>query len=129
MTIDDPDVLREVEAEFRAYERALIANDVAALNCFFWDDPRAIRYGGGENLYGYAQIQAFRDARSSLGLERRLKRTQITTFGKDFAVTATLFCRESAPRRVGRQMQTWLRTPLGWRIVGAHISLIDETAL
>lgn len=128
MTVDDPDVLREVEAEFRAYEHALVTNDVAALNCFFWSDPRAVRYGSGENLYGSAQIQAFRAARSPSGLERELAGAQIVTFGRDCAVTATLFRRESAPGRVGRQMQTWVRTPQGWRIVAAHVSLIDEPA-
>jgi len=100
-----------------------------ALDGFFWNDPRAIRYGGAENLYGHAQIQAFRAARSPAGLERDLARTQITALGRDCAVTMTLFYRKSAPQRVGRQMQTWARLPQGWRIVAAHVSLIDDPAV
>jgi hypothetical protein len=126
MVINDPHVLAEVEALFAQYEKALVGNDVEALDDFFWRDPRAIRYGGGENLYGYAEIAAFRAARSPAGLARDLKRTVITTFGRDVATASTLFFRDNAPGKVGRQMQTWARVPEGWRIVAAHVSLIDR---
>ena len=126
MDIDIPDVKREVEAEFARYETALIENDVEALDGFFLDDPRAIRYGGGENLHGYAEIKAFRAGRSPAGLARDLERTSITTYGRDFAIASTLFRRESAPGKIGRQMQSWARFPFGWRIVAAHVSVIDE---
>ena len=127
--IDDPQAKAEVEAAFAAYERALIANDVEALDAFFWPSESAIRYGGGENLYGYAAIQAFRAARSPKGLARQLERVHIVTFGRDCAVAATLFRRDSAPGKIGRQMQTWVRFPEGWRIVAAHVSVIDDTAV
>jgi hypothetical protein len=126
MIIDDPETRAEVEAEFAAYERALTGNDVAALDAFFLDSEKAIRYGVGENLYGIEEIRAFRAARSPAGLARDLDRTQITTYGRDLAIAATLFRRASAPGRIGRQMQTWVRFPQGWRIVAAHVSLIDE---
>ena len=126
MIVDDPETKRQVETAFAAYEVALTANDVVALDGFFHPDPTSIRYGAGENLYGYAAIKAFRAARSPAGLARRLEKTQITTFGQDFAVASTLFRRGSAPGKVGRQMQTWVRFPGGWRIVAAHVSLIDE---
>ena len=129
MNIDDPETKAEVEAAFAAYETALTTNDVAALDGFFHDAPTSVRYGGGENLYGYAAIQAFRAARSPVGLARRLERTQITTYGRDFAIAATLFRRDSAPGKIGRQMQTWVRFPHGWRIVAAHVSVIDEPKL
>jgi hypothetical protein len=29
--------------------------------------------------------------------------------------------------KVGRQMQTWLRCPEGWRVVAAHVSVIAES--
>jgi ketosteroid isomerase-like protein len=128
MDIDIPDVRQEVEAEFERYERALVTNDVAALDAFFHDDPRAVRYGGGENLYGYAEIQAFRAARSPAGLARSLERALVTTYGRDLAMASTLFRRDSAPGKIGRQMQTWVRFPEGWRIVAAHVSVIDEPA-
>jgi len=126
MEIDLPEVVAEVTAQFERYEQALVSNDVAVLGELFRDDPRTPRYGIGENLYGYAEINAFRAARSPVGLMRKTARTAITTYGRDTAVASTLFYRDSAPGRVGRQMQTWVRFPEGWRIVAAHVSIIDE---
>jgi AtzH-like len=126
MEIDLPEVIAEVEAAFDRYEQALMANDVATLDAFFHDDPRTIRYGGGENLYGYAAIKAFRAARSPVGLARILSKTVITSYGRDHAIASTLFHRASIPGKVGRQMQTWARFPEGWRVVAAHVSVIDE---
>ena len=126
MEIDLPDVVAEVTAEFERYEKALVTNDVATLDAIFHDDPRTIRYGGTENLYGYGEIEAFRAARSSVGLARTLSKTVISTYGRDFAVASTLYDRPSFPGKIGRQMQTWVRFPEGWRVVAAHVSMIDE---
>jgi hypothetical protein len=124
--IDLPDVVAEVTAEFERYEQALISNDVAVLDQIFRVDERVIRYGGGENLYGYQEIAAFRAARSPAGLERTLSKTVITTYGRDMAIASTLFHRPSMVGKVGRQMQTWVRFPEGWRVVAAHVSVIAE---
>jgi hypothetical protein len=126
MDIDLPDVLAEVTAQFARYEKALVSNDVAVLDELFRDDSRTLRYGAGEILYGYSEIMAFRAARPSVGLMRTTARTLITSYGRDTAVASTLFYRESAPGKVGRQMQTWVRFAEGWRIVAAHVSIIDE---
>lgn len=126
MIVDDPQTHAEVEALFRDYERALVSNDVAALDRFFLEGAETIRYGVGENLYGIEAIRAFRAARSPAGLARKLERTRIATYGRDFAVAATLFRRDNAPGKIGRQMQSWARFPQGWRIVAAHVSVIDE---
>ncbi|CCD97873.1 oxalurate catabolism protein HpxZ [Bradyrhizobium sp. STM 3809] len=126
MEVDLPDVVAEVTAQFQRYEQALVSNDVAVLDELFKQDSRTLRYGIGENLYGYGEISAFRSARSPVGLMRRTARTVITTYGRDTAVASTLFYRDSAPGKVGRQMQTWIRFPEGWRIVAAHVSIIDE---
>jgi hypothetical protein len=126
MDIDLPEVVAEVRAAFAHYEQALVANDVAALDAMFHDDPRTIRYGGAENLYGFQEIEAFRAARSAVGLARTLSRTVITTYGRDHAVASTLFRRAATPGKIGRQMQTWVRFPQGWRVVAAHVSLIDD---
>jgi hypothetical protein len=125
MEIDLPDVVAEVTEQFKRYEKALVANDVDELDALFRVDPRTIRYGGGENLYGYNAIKAFRAARTPVGLGRTLSKTLITTYGRDFAVASTLYDRPSAPGKIGRQMQTWVRFPEGWRVVAAHVSLID----
>lgn len=125
MEIDLPDIRAEVEAVFAEYETALVSNDVEVLDRLFLRAPTTVRYGGGENLYGYDDIAAFRSARSSKGLARRLARTVITTYGTDVATASTLFYRDSAPGKVGRQMQTWVRTADGWRVAAAHVSVID----
>ena len=126
MDVDLPEVLAEVTAQFERYEAALVSNDVAVLDELFRNDPRTLRYGVGENLYGIDEIAAFRTARSPIGLGRRTDKTVITTYGRDAAVASTLFYRDSLVGRVGRQMQTWVRFPEGWRVVAAHVSLIEE---
>ena len=125
MEIDLPEVVAEVGQAYERYERALVANDVATLDILFRHDERTIRYGIAENLYGYEKEAAFRAARSPMNLMRTRTRTVITTYGRDFAVASTLFHRDSLPGKVGRQMQTWVRFPEGWRVVAAHVSIIE----
>ncbi|MCW6032372.1 oxalurate catabolism protein HpxZ [Pantoea sp. JK] len=122
--IDRPAVLAEVTAAFCRYEQALISNDVEVLDELFWHDKRTVRLGAGENLYGIDEIRAFRAARPSKGLERELRNTVITTFGDDYAVCSTEFTREGV-EKIGRQQQTWVRLPCGWRIVAAQVSLMS----
>jgi hypothetical protein len=124
MDINLPEVLAEVSAVFARYEDALVHNKVEVLDELFWDSPRTVRYGAGENLVGIEAIRAFRAARPATGLARRLSRTVITTFGRDLATAMTEFHREGSARH-GRQSQTWVRLPVGWRVVAAHVSLID----
>jgi hypothetical protein len=126
MDVDLPDVLAEVTEQFERYEKALVNNDIAVLGELFRNDARTLRYGVGEILYGYEAISAFRAARSPVGLGRTTDKTVITTYGRDTAVASTLFYRDSLPGKVGRQMQTWVRFPEGWRIVAAHVSIINE---
>jgi len=126
MEINLPETVAEVEAAFGRYETALIANDVDTLQALFWNSPMTIRYGINEILHGWHEIGTFRSARSPVGLMRRISRTVITTYGRDFATASTLFHRDTLPGKVGRQMQTWARMPEGWRIVAAHVSVIDE---
>ena len=120
--IDRSAIIAEVRDAFTRYECALVTNDLAALNEFFWDSPNVVRYGANENLYGIEAVRAFRAARSPTGLARSLVSTVISTFGDDFAVASTEFNRGGAQ---GRQQQTWVRIDGRWRIVAAHISLFD----
>jgi hypothetical protein len=124
--IDRPEVLAEVTAAFNRYEMALTTNDVAVLDETFRADPRTIRYGSTEILYGHEEIAAFRAARSPAGLARTISKTVITTYGRDFAVASTLFHRATMPGKVGRQMQSWVKFADGWHVVAAHVSVIDE---
>ncbi|WP_223262264.1 oxalurate catabolism protein HpxZ [Variovorax beijingensis] len=121
--INLPAVLAEVEAAFAEYERALVTNDVPVLDRLFWDSPHTLRYGAGENLYGYDAIRAFRQGRPAVNLEREITARAITTFGRDFAVANVEF-RRAGSERTGRQSQTWARLPEGWRVVSAHVSLM-----
>lgn len=122
--INLPQIVSEVTAQFTRYEQALIGNDIAELDALFWHDPRTVRLGAGENLYGIDEIRAFRAARPSAGLDRTLRNTVITTFGEDYAVCSTEFTRAGSDR-IGRQQQTWVRFPFGWRIVAAQVSLMS----
>ena len=126
MEIDLPDVVAEVSAAFARYEKALVTNDVDTLDELFRDDPRTIRYGATEILYGYPEIKAFRAARSPVALGRTTSRTVISTYGREFATASTLYERPTAPGKIGRQMQTWVKFAEGWRVVAAHVSLIDK---
>lgn len=123
MQINDPATLAEVTAAFARYERALVSNDVATLDALFWRSPHTLRYGIGENLHGHDEIAAYRVARPATGLARRLARTVITTYGRDFATANTEFHRDGTDR-TGRQSQSWARMPEGWRVVAAHVSLM-----
>lgn len=125
--INLPDVLAEMQAVFAQYEDALVNNKVDVLDALFWNSPHTVRYGAAENLVGYEQIQAFRAARSPAGLARTLRHTVITTFGRDFATAMTEFHREGNAA-VGRQSQTWVRMPDGWKVVAAHVSLLARPA-
>jgi hypothetical protein len=125
MNINDPDIVAEVQAAFARYESALMTNDLEALDALFWQSPLVVRYGPGQNLYGIEAIQAFRVGRVGGSPQRTLANTVITTFGRDFATANTEFQRAGAARP-GRQSQTWVRMPVGWRVVAAHISFLGE---
>ncbi len=123
LSINLPEIVTEVTDAFARYEEALVTNDVAALDALFWRSPHTLRYGVGENLYGWEQIAAFRAGRSPAGLARTLQNTVITTYGRDCATVNTEFRRPTTPK-IGRQSQTWVRMPDGWSIVAAHVSLL-----
>jgi ketosteroid isomerase-like protein len=125
MLINDPETLAEARAAFEAYEAALMANDLEALDALFWSDALTVRYGPGQNLYGIEQIRAFRLARAGGSPQRTLANTVITTFGRDFATANTEFQRLGADRPA-RQSQTWVRFDVGWRVAAAHISFLGE---
>jgi hypothetical protein len=122
--INLPEVLAEVTAVFERYERALVGNDVATLDALFWPSPHTLRYGFGENLYGYEAIVRYRAGQPVQSPPRELLKTVITTYGRDFASANVEFRRIDSDRR-GRQSQTWMRTPQGWRVVAAHVSFLD----
>jgi hypothetical protein len=121
LPINLPEVLAEVTIAFQTYEQALVTNDVPTLDALFWNSPHTIRYGATENLYGYEAIATFRSNRPSANLDRTLNHTVITTYGQDFATANTEFERNG---KTGRQSQTWMRSPTGWKVVSAHVSLL-----
>jgi len=122
MIINRPDVLAGVKAAFDRYERALGENDIPVLNELFWHTDSTVRYGATEELYGYNAIAGFRAARDPSDLKRVLTKVVFTTYGETFATASCEYRRVESGKR-GRQMQTWMRTPDGWKIVAAHVSL------
>ncbi len=125
MLINDPTTVAELAALYPLYEKALVENDVPTLTAMFWDSPLAIRLGAGENLYGTAEIEAFRKSRPAANLARRQVRLEIVTFGTDFGSITLEFERDSPNGTVrGRQSQVWVRLDIGWRIVSAHVSIM-----
>ncbi len=127
MTINDPAVVKEIEAAFASYDKALGDNNVAGLNSHFFDSPTTVRFGNAENLYGFTEIAAYRASVAVGNGPPRRERTVITTYGKDFATVATM-SRPPTGTKVGRTMQSWVRLPQGWRIVAAHVSAIEDPA-
>jgi ketosteroid isomerase-like protein len=127
LEINVPEVVAEVTEAFERYERALVANDVAALDAMFWNNPNTLRFGIAENLYGYEAIASFRSSRPSIDLTRHLKNTKIVSYGRDFATANTEFQRVGSTV-TGRQSHVWMRTEHGWRIAAAHVSLMPASA-
>ncbi len=125
MVVNDPAIVKEIAELYPLYERALVENDVTVLQEMFWRSPAAMRFGVNENLYGIDEIDEFRQQRPAVGLERRVIRTDIVTFGRDYASVTLEFERRVNGRPIyGRQSQVWVRMPEGWRIVAAHVSLL-----
>ena len=123
MQVNLPEALAELTAAFQAYERALIDNDIEGLNRVFWDSELTMRYGVRELLYSHAEIAKFRRERGPIDQRRTLRNTRITTFGRDFGTANTEYIPHGS-ERIGRQSQTWVRTPQGWKIVSAHVSFL-----
>lgn len=125
MKIDDPILLAEITEAFQAYERALMADDVPAMDALFHDAPTTNRYGVGEVLYGIEEIREFRKGRGG-SPQRKLGRVAITVYGDSFATADAEFFRENSDRR-GRQTQAWVKFADGWKVVSAHVSLEGST--
>ncbi len=125
MQINDPTIINELRTQYSLYETALVSNDVETLTAFFWNSPLAMRFGITENLHGFTEIASFRKGRSPANLARTIRRLDIITFGQDHGEITLEFERTVDGRTVlGRQSQSWIRFPQGWRIAVAHVSLL-----
>jgi AtzH-like len=124
MKINTPEIVAEVRTVFHAYEAALLANDNTTLEGFFLNDPNIVRYGIADVQHGFDEISAFRATQGPFN--RELQKLVITTFGEAFATASTQFIREDCPGETGRQMQTWIKTDQGWKIVAAHVSMMPS---
>ena len=121
--VDSAEVVAEVRAAFEAYEAALVAHDLPALDTAFWADPRVVRFGIADDQVGAEAIAAWRRAAGPVVAGRTLRDTTITTFGSDVAIVTTKFTDDAGG--LGRQSQTWMRVDGSWCIVGAHVSRVD----
>jgi hypothetical protein len=122
VAIDRPGTVAEVRAAFDEYELALVANDVAAMNAWFWNDERVVRYGIAEEQYGGAAVATWREDATAVPADRQLTRVRVTVFGDDVAAVDCEF-RNGDDTAIGRQSQTWIRVDDAWRIARAHVSM------
>jgi hypothetical protein len=118
--------VQEVTALFLRYESALMRNDVAALNAYFWQSPAVTRYGINDRQLGHEALVAYRASVDAPTFTRALHDVRISTFGPDLAVAMCEFKRSDTDLH-GFQTQTWARLPEGWRIVSAHVSMVPYT--
>lgn len=125
--VNDPGTLEGLTAACDAYEVALMENDLDTLDALFWDSPLTLRYGVGENLYGIGEIRDFRKARPGGSPQREVIRREIVAYGPKLGVCNLEFRRQGGTR-IGRQSQTWLLTEDGWRVVSAHVSLMQDVS-
>ena len=125
MVVNDPEIVAELTVLYPEYETALVGNDTEKLTAMFRNSEQAVRFGAAENLHGYEEISAFRRGRPAVNLARTVNRLDIVTFGRDFGSINLEFTREIDGQVIrGRQSQCWVRFPVGWRIVSAHVSLL-----
>lgn len=123
--VNQPEVVAELRELYPRYEQALVTNDVDTLVAMFWASPEVMRFGVAENLYGHEELEAFRKSRPAANLARTVERLDIVTFGADYASVTLEFSRNTPNGDVrGRQSQVWVRFPVGWRIVSAHVSIL-----
>lgn len=117
---DLPGPLAEVAAAFAVYEDALRSGDAIVLNQQFWVGTNIVRFGVADRQHGFDEVARWRQRQGPLS-GRKLRMTEISTFGDDTAVVTTLFSYPDRPVE-GRQSQTWIRFSDGWKIVSAHVS-------
>lgn len=122
MQIDAPAAVEAARALLDRYERALMANDTPTLDAIFWADPRTVRFGITEALFGHDAIRAFRAGIRAYA-QRVQKQVHITTFGDDVAVTNLIYERVGSGQ-IGRETKIMARFPDGWHVVSAHVSLL-----
>jgi len=126
MELDLPDIIAEARAVFDTYEDALMNNRTEVLDGIFWADPRTVRFGITEMLYGIGAIRAFRSSVRAYA-KRVQRKVHITSFGRDFACTHLEYERVGTGL-IGRETKIMVRLPaIGWRVVSAHVSLLTTS--
>lgn len=126
MELDLPDIIDEARAVFDTYEDALMNNRTEVLDGIFWADPRTVRFGITEMLYGIGAIRAFRSSVRAYA-KRVQRKVHITSFGRDFACTHLEYERVGTGL-IGRETKIMVRLPaIGWRVVSAHVSLLTTS--
>ena len=129
LTPNLPEVVAEVRELFERYEKALVEKNVEVLDDTFWRSPYTIRWAHHEHGYGFDEIHAHRVRRPpGPGTKDSRRRLEILTLGRDFA-TVNLEYKVRGKNEIGRQTQTWVRFPEGWKVINAHVSTIDANTL
>lgn len=104
---------------FRSYERAILANDLDALDAAFAPGPDTMRGDGAGLLVGHDAISAFRGVRGGVP-PRTIERIEYRPLADDVALLVSISRYDGGG--TGLQTQVWQRGPAGWRITAAHVT-------
>ncbi|CAN5359914.1 hypothetical protein BH11ACT5_BH11ACT5_22840 [soil metagenome] len=109
-----------VEIAFWAYERALMANDLAALDELFAPGPSTLRGDAAGILVGHDAISDFRRGRGGAPA-REILHVEIRELTDATALVIAITAPATGGR--GQQTQLWQLVDGAWRVSAAHVSL------
>ena len=110
-----PDLLEA----FEAYERAIMANDLDALDSAFAPGEGTMRGDAAGLLVGHEAISAFRGVRGGVP-PRVIERIEYRALGADVALLVSVSRFDGGGR--GLQTQVWERIDGRWLITAAHVT-------
>lgn len=123
MGVPEPDAI-EVEQLSDVYEAALRRNDVDVLMAMFWLHPDVLRFGIADQQHGGDELRAWRMTAPAVAPDRMTLSRHVVALAPGVVAVDITFADDDA--MIGRQSQTWVRFPQGWRIARAHVSVIPR---
>ncbi|MFT4219005.1 MAG: DUF3225 domain-containing protein [Microbacterium sp.] len=109
----------DLRMAFEAYEAAIMADDLDALDAAFAPGPDTLRGDGSGLLVGHDAISAFRGARGGVPA-RAIERIEHRPLGDDAALVVSVS--RYLGGGTGLQSQLWQRLDGVWRITAAHVT-------
>ncbi len=109
----------DLRTAFDAYERAIVANDLDALDAFFAPGPDTLRGDPAGLLVGHDAISGFRSLRGGVAA-REIVEVQYRPLGPATALLMSVSRFHGGGR--GLQTQVWQRLDGRWLITAAHVA-------